>query len=218
MELQYVVLAKDSGHENLTKDSENDEKDLTDLEIVDNSDLIISKKEISDLNEQNVAGFIQSKPKAVSRKEKRQEAQILNSKTENLASVLIESDGKAEPVKYHVDLNWKLQELVQNIKNKLDLDPKSEKRLLRLPGNSAFFEEELELNLRQLSFNDGVVRLKVENGKFPQFGKLAIKVINQSKFRKQDSKTEGDIICTPNELTSELYLSLLKLAHKFLIN
>lgn len=200
LEQQYVVLMKNLGPENINRDPENDNKDLATLEISDNSDFIISA-----IENQNVEkGFEWVKTRPSTRKEKLIEKQILSSKTENLVSVLIESDGLTESVRYYVDLDWKLQDLIQNVKIKLDLDPNSEKRLRRLPEKTLFFEEELELNLRQLAFQESM-KLKLENGKCPQLGKMTIRVKNRSRYKKQDSKSEENIISTPNELIAELY-------------
>lgn len=201
VEYQYIVLMQPSGPQNINKEPENDEKDLASLGVTDNADFILSKLEEPRMQDHD---FMKIKTRAESRREKNQENRILSSKTENLTSVLIETDGKTEPVRYYVELDWTLEDLVQNIKKKLDLDLNAEKRLRRMPENTVFFEEELVLKLRQLAFQDKSVRLKLENGKFPQFGKMTLRVKNQSKFKKEESKAEENIICTPNELISEL--------------
>ena len=105
---------------------------------------------------------------------------------------------------YYVDLDWKLSDLVENIKKKLDISLTSQKRLRRLPENTVFFEEELELNLRQLAFEGTKVKLKLEDGEFPKYGKMTIKIQNHSHLKKESDKDEEDIHCTPNELISEL--------------
>ena len=138
------------------------------------------------------------------RQEKQHEEEMLSSQVENLTSVLVESDEKAGVTRYYVDLDWKLEELIENIKKKLDIDLTSQRRLRKLLGNMPFYEEELGMTLRQLAFEEGGIRLRLEYGKPPQFGNLTVKVKNQSKLKKEDSNTADDIVCFPNELISEL--------------
>lgn len=206
-ELQYVVLMKDSGPSYLNKDPANDEKKLVSLGVTDNADFIVNKIEeaqLKALEEGKEGEQGKMRTRQAARQEKQHEEELLSSQTENLTSILVESDEKVGVTRYYVDLDWKLQDLVDNIKKKLDIDPTSQRRLRRLLGNTPFYEEELGLTLRQLAFEEGGIRLRLEYGKPPQFGNLTVRVKNQSKLKKEDSKADDDIICFPNELISEL--------------
>ena len=207
LEQQYVVLMKDSGPSYINKDPANDEKKIFSLGATDNSDFRITKideNQLKALKGEKEAEQGQMRTRQAARQEKQHEDDILTSQTENLTSILVETDEKVGVTRYYVDLEWKLQDLVDNIKKKLDIDPTSQRRLRRLLGNTVFYEEELGLTLRQLAFEEGGIRLRLEYGKFPEFGNLTIKVKNQSKLKKEDDKTEEDIVCFPNELISEL--------------
>ena len=198
---------KDSGPSYINKDPLNDEKKLVSLGVLDNADIIINKIEenqLKVLKGEKDADQEKMRTRQAARQEKQQEEELLTSQTENLTSILVETDEKVGVTRYYVDLDWKLQDLVDNIKKKLDIDPTSQRRLRKLLGNTVFYEEELGLTLRQLAFEEGGIRLRLEYGKFPQFGNLTVKVKNQSKLKKEDSKADDDIVCFPNELISEL--------------
>lgn len=199
-DVQYIVLMKDTGPQHLNKDATNDARDLFNLGIDDNADIIVSTLDEPHKHEQGG-----KRSRHGSKQEKRQEEKLLNSKTENLTSVLVETDGKTEPVRYYVDLDWKLSDLVENIKKKLDIELSAQKRLRRMPENIVFFQEELELNLRQLAFEGVTVKLKLEDGEFQQYGKTTVRIINDTTLKKVEGcPEEADIFCTPNELISEL--------------
>jgi len=55
--------------------------------------------------------------------------ELLTQKTENITSVLVETDDTDGMVKYYVDLDWTLLELMENLKRKLDIDPAANRRL-----------------------------------------------------------------------------------------
>lgn len=103
-----------------------------------------------------------------------------------------------------VDLDWTLAELIENIKKKVNITSDSERRLRRLNGNVLFYEEELPLKLRNLSFEEGGIRLRIERGKTPQFGNLSIRVRNQSKFKKETDPEMFDAIGFPTESILDL--------------
>jgi len=103
-----------------------------------------------------------------------------------------------------VDLDWTLVELIANIKKKLNIPEDSERRLRKLNGNVLFYEEDLPLLLRNLEFAEGGKRLRLERGKTPQFGNLAIRIRNQSKLKKEKDTENLDIIGFPTETLQEM--------------
>jgi len=103
-----------------------------------------------------------------------------------------------------VDLDWTLNELIENTKKKLGIQAESERRLRKLNDKNLFYEEDLPLKLRNLNFEEGGIRLRLERGKIPQLGNLSIRIRNQSTFKKETDPEDYDMVALPSETLSEL--------------
>ena len=58
--------------------------------------------------------------------------------------------------------------------------------------------------LRELDFDEGGIRLRLERGPFPKFGNLAIKILIQSKFLPENKPVTKNTVSTPITTIQEL--------------
>ena len=66
-----------------------------------------------------------------------------------------------------------------------------------MKGNSLFYEEDLPKSLRDLEFEEGGIRLRVERGPWPKFGNVALKILIQSKQLTQKENLTKNLVATP---------------------
>jgi len=188
VESQYVELMTDFGKEFIGKDKDAEEKRLFALSVYDNSDFFVSR--IDETAQQQTEGT--------------KTADSTVNVNGDEVSVLVESDDRNGVQKYFVKLDMKLQELLDYLKMKLDIDPQSQRRLRKLVDKSLFYEEQLPLTLSDLAFQDGGIRLRLEYGKIPNSGNIIVRVKNESKYKKEDKPSEEDFICAPQDILADL--------------
>ena len=204
-EKQLILLMASDGQGpvHINNLPENDEKELKDLKITDNSDIVVNFIEDASTEVEEIQVNQTDKNKRDQEKEK--EDVFLASQTGNLVSVLLTAaDDQDGVIRYYADLSWTLGELIDNIKKKLNIDTSLLRRLRRLNGNTLFYEEELSLALKQLNFEDGGIRLSLERGKIPKYGNLTVNVKNQSNYKKEEKSKDTEFICFPNETVGDL--------------
>lgn len=80
-----------------------------------------------------------------------------------------------------MDLNWTLEELLQNVKLRFGIEKESKWRLRRLAENEEFYQEEQKLSLNQLGFGEGGTRIRIEKGEAPSQGNFNVRVKVRSK-------------------------------------
>jgi len=199
---QLLLLMEGEVPKVINNKPEDNEEEIKKLGIIDNTDVLVNEIDPEELKRQREE-LERAKEKENPQQDKNEEQPIGNM-TENLVSVLVERDDEDGVVKYYVDLDWTLVELIQNIKKKLNIPEDSERRLRKLNGNALFYEEDLPLKLKDLEFAEGGKRLRLERGKTPQFGNLSIRIRNQSKLKKEKDVENLDIIGFPSETLQDL--------------
>mmetsp|Transcript_15446 Transcript_15446/g.13186 ORF Transcript_15446/g.13186 Transcript_15446/m.13186 type:complete len:99 (+) Transcript_15446:1649-1945(+) len=94
------------------------------------------------------------------------EQDVQNQLSENLTSVFAESDDH-DVEKVYVNLDWTLFELLENLKLKLEIEADANRRLRNLTTKTLYYEPEMALTLREMGFEEGSTRIKVERGLIP---------------------------------------------------
>ena len=74
-----------------------------------------------------------------------------------------------------------------------------------MKGNDLFYEEDLPKSLRDLEFEEGGIRLRMERGPWPKFGNLALKILIQSKHLAQKDNLSKNLVATPITTIEDLY-------------
>lgn len=79
-----------------------------------------------------------------------------------------------------------------------------------LKRGSLFFEEELPKTLRELDFEEGGIRLRLQKGVFPKIGNISLSIILQSYLLQDSAKknTKVNITCSLNITLNDLYIFL----------
>ena len=62
-----------------------------------------------------------------------------------------------------------------------------------------FYQEEYQMTLQELNFEEGGIRIRVERGTIPSFGNINIRVKSQSKFQDALKPQELDLVMSLNE-------------------
>jgi len=98
--------------------------------------------------------------------------------TENIRSVLMHKEEDPEFLeRFNVDLNWTIQEMFEKLKQFMGIPATEERRLRREIDNSLIVKEELKVHLKDYpEFQEGGVRLRLENGRFPAIEELTLTV------------------------------------------
>jgi len=198
---QILLLMEGEFPKVINNKEEDYSAEIRTLGICDNTDVMVDKIDPEELKKQRE--IQEAKQKDLEAKKDEKDVS-LSTKTENLTSVLVERDDEDGVVKYYVDLDWSLDELIENIKKKLGIQAESERRLRKLNDKAVFYEEDLPLKLRNLNFEEGGIRLRLERGKTPQLGNLSIRIRNQSKLKKDTDPENLDLIALPSETLAEL--------------
>lgn len=76
-----------------------------------------------------------------------------------------------------------------------------------MKGNSLFYEEELTKTLKELEFEEGGIRLRLERGPLPKFGNFALKILIQSTELAdlpENKNISKNIVSTPMTTIQEL--------------
>jgi len=73
-----------------------------------------------------------------------------------------------------------------------------------LKGNALFYEEDLPKTLRDLEFEEGGIRLRMERGPWPKFGNFALKILIQSNYLPDKKSITKNLVATPITLLQEL--------------
>lgn len=97
-----------------------------------------------------------------------------------------------------VSLNWKLKQLLAEVKKLLHVDRKQPVRLRKLIDNSVFNQEQVGLKLSSLGFEEGGVRLQMEYGELPREGEIVVRVGLDS------TGEDTDVFTNPNSKVKEL--------------
>jgi len=201
-EEQLLLLMEGDAPKVVNNHPEDDTEEIRKLGIVDNTDILVRK-----LDEEEVKKRQEAYQNVQENGEKTVKVNgvhgDLAGKTENLVNVLVERDDEEGTIKYYVDLDWTLLELLENLNKKLNIPAGSDRRLRRSANNTLFYEEELSASLRQLGFEAGM-KLKLERGKICQLGSLSIKVKNQSRHKKEKDPAVLNIVGVPTETLEEL--------------
>lgn len=74
----------------------------------------------------------------------------------------------------------------------------------RLKGGVLFYEEDLLKNLRDLEFEEGGIRLRIERGPWPTFGNFPLKVIIQSKYLSKEKESVKNIVSSPLQTIQDM--------------
>mmetsp|Transcript_13245 Transcript_13245/g.24821 ORF Transcript_13245/g.24821 Transcript_13245/m.24821 type:complete len:1121 (+) Transcript_13245:1588-4950(+) len=96
---------------------------------------------------------------------------------EDDVSILIYDELDPEKVvKHYVSLNWRLKQMLNEIKQLFHIESKNPIRLRKLIDNSLFTQEQLNLKLDRLGFEEGGLRLQMEHGDLPRQGEIVVRV------------------------------------------
>jgi hypothetical protein len=77
------------------------------------------------------------------------------------------------------------------------------KKKNRLFGNSLFYQEEMGKTLRELEFEEGGIRLRLESGPVPNYGNIALKIKIDSKHLPGEPR-KIDLVLNPGSSVVEL--------------
>jgi hypothetical protein len=124
--------------------------------------------------------------------------------SEGDVSILVYDEQDPEQIVKHckvyadVSLEWKLKRLLSELKQLFHIEGKQAVRVRKLMDNSVFTQEQLNIKLDRLGFEEGGLRLQLERGNLPRQGEIVVRVGLES------SDESLDVFTNPRSSVGEL--------------